>query len=67
MSRLLLIALMVIIASFPLLLETEEVTIPTESPIAYPFPGFTIVGVPVITPLVAEILNKRPDPFPVIL
>ena len=67
MSRLLLIAAIVILAFFPVLLDTEEVTIPTESPTAYPFPGFTIVGVPVITPLVAEILNKSPDPFPVIL
>jgi hypothetical protein len=45
---------------------TVEVTIPTTSPTAYPFPGLTVV-VPVIVPLAAVILKIRPEPFPVIL
>jgi hypothetical protein len=55
----------VIRASLPLLLETEEVTIPTTSPTAYPLPGFTIEAA-VIAPAEAVIFSVRPDPLPMI-
>ena len=61
---------MVILASRPrteVPVPTVEVTIPTTSPTAYPFPGFTIIGVPEIVPEVAVILKTSPEPFPVIL
>ena len=56
----------VIFASLPLLLETDDVTIPTISPIAYPFPGFKIETF-VILPERAVISNVNPEPLPVIL
>ena len=58
----------IVIAAFsPVFEETVDVTIPTMSPTAYPFPGDTIVGVPVISPFVVEIFKINPYPCPIIL
>ena len=51
----------------PLDITEEKHYTNTTSPTAYPFPGDTIVGVPVIIPLVAEIFNTNPEPFPTML
>ena len=73
------IPVIVILAESPVWLTTDEVTIPTTSPILYPFPCVSVVGsvlpglaiaIPVIAPVSAFILfisNFNPVPDPVIL